>query len=161
MYVPKKRKGPGRPRKRGRPRTTPRRYYYKRRPQRKTSEVSRKLKDIEKLVQYSEREWNKKKPKTRTHFDELMITCGPECFLDRGITKTNEYAVCPKCSNKDCYCFPDCDGLLHAKIKANKSGKPFIEQVAQELSEELNCDWDTAIKYLLLDKYSKTLSLLI
>ena len=147
--MPRKRK-PGRPRNPGRPITTGK----------YAAKISPEIKDIKRLVLKAERAWAKKKPKSQKEFQELMSTCGQGCFLDGGLSQTNEYAICKKCSKKECYCYPDCDGLFHVKRKANLDGITTIEQAAQYLTERLGCEWDTAVKMLLSEKYPNTLQLL-
>ena len=146
----RKRKGPGRPRKRGRPRTTGK-YIRK---------VPSEINQIKKIVQSKEKAWTKKKPHGTIEMTELLSTCGTNCFLDKGVTQTNDYAVCAKCSKTDCLCYPDCDGLLFVKRLAAHRGIDYIEQIAQSLADELGCDWSTAIKYILQSQYSNTLSLI-
>ena len=147
--MPRKRK-PGRPRNVGRPKTTGK--YAKK--------ESPTIKELKRIVRKTERAWSKKRPRTNKHKKDLMNTCGTSCFLDKGLSRTNDYAVCKKCSKKTCYCYPDCDALLTVKRHASAKGITEIQQSAQYLANELGCDWNTAIEFLLTEKYSETLELI-
>ena len=147
--MPRK-KGPGRPRNIGRPKITGK-YAKKKSPT---------IKEIKGIVRKSDKAWSKRKPKSMEDLRELARTRGQQCFLDGGVTGTNEYVVCRKCGKKECYCYPDCNALLHVKRNANINNLPFIEQIAQDLAEELGCDWNDAIKMLLEEHYPSTLELL-
>lgn len=147
--MPRKRK-PGRPRRPGRPKITGK-YAKKQSPT---------IKDLKGIMRKTDHAWSKKRPKTLKDRNDLMNTCGDACFLDRGVSGTNDYAVCKKCSKKTCYCYPDCDALLEVKRLAYSKGQFNIEQSAQDLAEELGCDWNEAIKFILTEKYSKTLQLI-
>lgn len=146
--MPRKRR-PGRPRKRGRPRI-----------RRRTAPKSDVTKHLEKLVHTTERKWSSKKPHTKKDRNDLIQTCGKECFLDSGMSNTNDYAICPKCSKKQCYCYPDCDALLSVKRTAVRRNLPFIEHSAQHLADELGCSWSEAVKYILINKYPGSLDMI-
>lgn len=147
--MPKKRR-PGRPRRVGRPIITGR--------------YARKddyaIRQIKALIRKSEHAWAKKRPHTHHDRQDILKVCGKPCYLDAGLSGTNDYAVCPRCSKSMCNCFPDCDALLMVKRLANKNGLHDIEAIAHALAEDIGCDWITAIKYLLATKYHKTLELI-
>jgi hypothetical protein len=147
--MPRKR-GPGRPRNVGRPKITGK-YAQKKSPT---------IKEVKGIVRKSERAWMKRKPRSQKDLQDLYNTCGIQCFLDGGITGTSEFVVCRKCGKKECYCYPDCDALLHVKRNANISGLVEIEDAAQTLAEQLGCEWDDAIKIILTEQYPLTLELL-
>lgn len=145
--MPIKRDRPRRPRKRKR-----------RQPRKRRKSIV--TKNLEKLVRDSERRWSSKRPKTKKERNDLLQTCGRMCFLDAGMTGTNDYAICDKCSRNECYCYPNCDGLLNVKRIANKRELPFIEHTAQYLADELECEWTEAVKIILLNKYPDSLNLI-
>jgi len=147
--MPRKR-GPGRPRRVGRPIITGK----------YTQKQEYAIREIKGIVRKAEHSWTKKKPHTDHDRYDIINTCGKACFLDNAKSNTNNFAICPKCSKTICHCYPDCDALLLVKTLANKNKLYDIERNAQYLADQLECDWNTAIKYLLTTKYLNILTLL-
>ncbi len=115
------------------------------------------IKVVKDTVHRNEKEWNHNGPRTLLEKQDVFKHCGAACFMN---TTNPDYAVCGKCSKDQCFCYPDCAGLMHVKRLAAHRGDKKVEGAALGLADQLGCDWTNLLKNQFVSKYSKSLRLL-
>jgi hypothetical protein len=74
---------------------------------------------------------------TESRRDQLLRTCGPQCFADSAKT----VPICPYCDSHSCKCRPDCDALKYAADRNIDRAKML------HYAKMLKCGWSLPPTY--------------